>query len=179
MEVSSQKYNIDDLVREFIDDVMNEKFNYNIALKVLLSSLLSQRRSRYFCGAGNDQISIDTNGDIWPCQLFNNKDRYKMGNIYESQKNIENSIEKARGKINVINREIHEDCSNCIASFWCKRCVGETLIRGGNLFVEKSYCKDLRILTEKILNKMIFLLKNNKYEEFAEKFESIYALEMS
>lgn len=61
---------IDDEVEKFFSDIFEEKYNDNISLNTITNSVLSQQRYPYFCDAGINQITIDSDGDIWPCPLY-------------------------------------------------------------------------------------------------------------
>lgn len=175
--------NIDDIVVDgevdkFFDDVFNEKINYNNTLKLILSSILSQTRCLYFCNAGVTQVTIDCNGGIWPCPLFTNKEEYNIGNIFDSTNSINLGLKSINNKLKILNKENHRDCNNCIASFWCRRCVAKSLIRGNGILIIKRDCNKYVKLTEDILTKLTEIIMEGRSNEFIQKFQKNYSMEM-
>lgn len=66
------------------------------------------------CGAGCDYISVDTNGDIYPCHQFTSKLDYKMGNVLDKNFNLE--ISKKMSCNVVTNKSV---CESCFAKYYC------------------------------------------------------------
>lgn len=66
------------------------------------------------CGAGCDYISVDTNGDIFPCHQFTSKTDYKMGNVLD--KTFKPEIAKFMSCNVVTNKE---KCDDCFAKYYC------------------------------------------------------------
>lgn len=76
---------------------------------------------RHSCGAGNEMIGIDVNGDVYPCEEMIGDPYFKLFNIDEdySLKDIHsNDIYKQVSNHKVINID---DCANCI---WRNLCTG-------------------------------------------------------
>lgn len=165
-------------VDKFFDDIFNCNINCNDSLKLILSSILSQSRYLYFCNAGVTQVSIDCNGDIWPCPLFTNKKGYNIGNIFDSIHLINLGFRNASMKLKILNKGNHQDCNNCIASFWCRKCVAESLIKDEAITINKNNCNEHVKLTEELLIKLTEIAMDGKLNEFTQKFEKNYSLEL-
>ena len=63
------------------------------------------------CNCGKTRINIDSNGDIYPCDMTKYKE-FKLGNI------LEDSVEKFWNsdnseKFNKISRRTKKECNNC------------------------------------------------------------------
>lgn len=67
------------------------------------------------CGAGVSVISIDSNGDVYPCQTLMQK-KLKVGNIFDD-KSIEILIDKFSNEI--IDITNIEECKECIFKYIC------------------------------------------------------------
>lgn len=70
------------------------------------------------CAAGRFSISIDPEGNIYPCHLFRLNDSFKMGNIYDKEKNIFNSLSYKKLK----NQRKVLGCDECSARNMCSQC---------------------------------------------------------
>lgn len=70
------------------------------------------------CAAGRFSISIDPEGNIYPCHLFRLNDSFKMGNIYDKEKNIFNSLSYKKLK----NQRKVLGCDECSARNICSQC---------------------------------------------------------
>lgn len=169
---------IDDEVEKFFSDIFEEKYNYNISLNTITNSILSQRRYSYFCNAGINQITIDSDGDIWPCPLYISRGNYKIGNIYDDIYAINSGFKRISEMLQSVNKETHEDCRNCVASFWCTKCPAKSLIEKGKLIIDKEDCDKNIKLTELVLTKLFQIMRNGRFEEFLNKYKEFYSREM-
>lgn len=77
------------------------------------------------CAAGRFSISIDPEGNIYPCHLFRLNDSFKMGNIYDKEKNIFNSLSYKKLK----NQRKVLGCDECSARNICSQCFEKWYIR--------------------------------------------------
>ncbi len=74
------------------------------------------------CHAGRSNISVDDNGDVYPCHLFH-YDKFKMGNIFTDS--IPDIMQGEKNKIFV--KEMHVDHNN----EFCRSCAVRYLCGGG------------------------------------------------
>ncbi len=85
-------------------------FHFNIDLKG--GPCLPKRLSG--CGAGNEYLAVDPEGNLYPCHQFVGQEEYLMGNVYEGIKNRELATTFAGAHI--YNKE---GCAECWAKFHC------------------------------------------------------------
>lgn len=77
------------------------------------------------CGAAGSVFSIDNKGNCFPCQVFNGSD-YKLGNLlYESFKDIYNSLKAKEIRSHTVYKI--EECKICNLKYACGGgCIGDT-----------------------------------------------------
>lgn len=91
------------------------------------------------CAALLYTISIDANGNVYPCNSVN----YKVGNVYEnSLKKIWYESEELRYVQNIKKTDLTE-CMDCRYKEFCDRCPGMALTEGGNLLACEPFAKTL------------------------------------
>ena len=112
------------------------------------------------CSSGHS-VFCDTDGSIYPCQMFCNEDEYKLGDIENGW-----SMEKSE-EISNITRNDSEECKNCLARnicfMWCK---GLQLQSNGDIY---QTCKPRSIFQRANTEECIKLLARIKSGEVDEK----------
>ena len=81
-----------------------------------------EKSKRTGCFAGRSNISVDDNGDVYPCHLFH-YEKFKMGNIFVDT--IPEIMECDRNRVFV--HDMHVDNNNAL----CKACAVRYLCGGG------------------------------------------------
>lgn len=89
------------------------------ALMAIVPFVCKHKYNKYFCNAGNSIISIDPNGNIWPCHFFINSDS-SISSIYDYK---ENNRCKTLKTIHSNNKDSLKMCKNCIAKYHCHQCI--------------------------------------------------------
>lgn len=81
-----------------------------------------------YCGAGLDEITIDVNGDLYPCFMFVNKKDYCMGTIRDGVTNsaLVADLEANRKSCSMV-------CSRCPVKDICNSCIGARVIENGSI----------------------------------------------
>ncbi|MDO5716649.1 MAG: 4Fe-4S cluster-binding domain-containing protein [Tissierellia bacterium] len=82
-----------DLLFEYIVDYANKTFTlpFGIYIESLRRLFMQKIDVEYTCGLGEDILSIDYNGNIYPCHRFSSEEKFKIGNIddYVNTKELE------------------------------------------------------------------------------------------
>ena len=92
-------------------------------------------RHNTFCSAGSCSITICPNGDIYPCQLFVNQEKYKLGNICKGLFRADEVLEE----FNNIKKTF--GCENCTARNICTKCMGDIIDEGVDM--AQRHCKHI------------------------------------
>ncbi|MFQ5800463.1 MAG: PqqD family peptide modification chaperone, partial [Candidatus Hydrothermarchaeales archaeon] len=106
------------------------------------------------CHAGFSSLSIDSNGDIYPCPSLNGDTNFLMGNIEEGLKNVWLSSEMANRFRDVSVIKI-EGCRECGFRFFCGggcRCQAYYASEKPSILSKDPYCEVIKeMLVESIL----------------------------
>ena len=87
------------------------------------------RQVEKLCGAGDNSLSINPYGEVYPCNLL----QLCIGDIREeSIKNIWDSSERLKKWREINKRACREGCGECAYADSCHFCPGEAMIRTGN-----------------------------------------------
>ncbi|MGL6247684.1 MAG: SPASM domain-containing protein [Culicoidibacterales bacterium] len=107
----------------FYNFIENKKYYRRTEVSDIISTFFSKEAEWYYnCEALVEMISIDPNGDVWPCHLFVKSTDYKIGNVLqENFQDIERKIEQSALKFHENNKE-NLKCKGCEALFWCQKC---------------------------------------------------------
>lgn len=92
------------------------------------SHFLSQKLcNNAYCGAGLDEITVDINGDIYPCFMFINKQSFLLGNI-------DNGITNKQLLVELENNTKNQKpgCRACPVKDICNMCIGANYIENGD-----------------------------------------------
>ncbi|WP_033827806.1 radical SAM/SPASM domain-containing protein [Bacillus andreraoultii] len=164
---SPLKYEIDvDKIEEQFNDFLNPNPYYmRTRVADILSIFFSKDVDWYhFCDASLSLVSIDPNGDIWPCHLF----------VKTSEKiaNINDDFDYVWKKISAYPELFHQDtkdndiCSNCIARFRCRSCK-----RTEETPYKKERCELMRFETVKVLD--LIAENNDKIDKIVTRLDKV------
>ncbi|WKR22089.1 radical SAM/SPASM domain-containing protein [Actinomyces israelii] len=93
-----------------------------------------------YCGAGLDEITIDVNGDLYPCFMLINRSGYRLGTIRDG---VTNSALVADLEAN--RKSCSTVCSRCPIKDVCKSCIGASVIENGSVSrPSRSMCEFLQ-----------------------------------
>lgn len=68
------------------------------------------------CGAGHEYIAVTPDGDIYPCHQFVGNEDFKLGTIFNEDKDINWEITKTFKSAHIYNKPA---CRECWARFYC------------------------------------------------------------
>ena len=112
---------------------------------------------RYPCGAAREIISVNPNGDVFPCDGFKGEETFKMGNLLEESIF---DIMKKESVCKLKNRTAKdiEKCSSCIFRAMCCSCCYSAFGKFGTIYREDPHCVDRRLIFMFLIDEWI---KNN------------------
>ncbi|MHB1391644.1 MAG: radical SAM protein [Clostridia bacterium] len=157
----------DMLVRELANYYIEELYKDNprkIATGIV-APLVQVAKNKYqeSCAAGH-WLFIDTDGNIYPCQMFCNDDEFLLGNVLDERVEIDKVNEYAN-----INRMDGESCKQCIAqnicSVWCK---GMQYLSNKDMYATiDARCTFQRAITEECIKALVRMEKGTEdYKRF-------------
>lgn len=136
-------------------------------ISYLVENIISWERrfmcSRSPCGAANNILTFDINGDIYPCDEIVGFKEYVIGNVWS---NTMKEVLYHPTSIDFRNRIVSkiEKCSKCIWRNFCGGgCATRALLKTGRLLAEDEFCEYYKLiipyLIKLIYNKKEFALK--------------------
>ncbi len=165
-------YNLEKLffedVKTFFEQWVVETFNKKSDLKGkyhLVGNILNTISKKCFagnnCGAALSDISIDADGDIYPCFMFIGYQDYLLGNVNSfSTKNLLEKNKIIRERLKCAND--NQECNQCWAKKFCSNsyghCIGSRLLLTGKIDKPVSLACDIG---KAIIEQTIVLSVNN------------------
>lgn len=107
------------------------------------------------CGAGNNMIAVDKDGNIYPCHRLVNHSGYRVGDVFSGiNEDLHHNLEKGMLISN------YSGCKDCwLASFCSGGCVQENLVTNGrgNEAYENN-CRMMKAVVEYAVEKYLEML---------------------
>lgn len=161
-QIYEESRNIENEIQEILDNNLGE-FQWT---EGLLRDFMIGKRKGFFCAAGNQLISIDSDGKIYPCQQFIRKgDTYLLGDI--SDFNEEQFASKVKTLSASLAKENYK-CKNCFLNWQCHKCLAV------NERVDFTDCEQKKENALKIFDKLGALIISGQYEELVKRIACGY-----
>ena len=124
----------------------------------ILKKISSSNVRFSFCDACFRTITVDSNGDIYPCHRFFSSKKLLIGNVSENNEDLINKIYKCFKEEFVSPR--HEKCKNC----WAIGLCGSFCKYDDENFClsNSSLCEDMKVLYEQVILLYLSLNKHDK-----------------
>jgi uncharacterized protein len=101
----------------------------------LLQAISQQEPISHYCPAGNSELTIGPEGELYPCFMFVGHDDFKMGEIGEDKWLSPRGAEILETIQHNGKRE-HPVCQNCWARNICSGCIGGDYLETNSLAVK-------------------------------------------
>lgn len=112
------------------------------------------------CSAGEAMVLVDTDGTVYPCQMYCNDDEHLLGSVYSD-------FDLMPAYNNTYKRISNDPCSDCISqnlcAMWCK---GLQLLTHGE---ERHVLPERCVFQKAVVEENIKLLASLKREDAADK----------
>ncbi len=93
------------------------------------------------CGLGQNMISIDSKGNIYPCHMLHN-DKFLLGNIFENSLELNNLNTEILVQCVQANVDNITECKLCEYKYLCGGgCRARAYLKNKDLFAKDSYCR--------------------------------------
>lgn len=147
---------VDDIFDKFGND---KKISYSLINRVIFS-LKRKATSKYLCEAGISMFSASTQGDIYPCFMFTDNEKYKLGNIKDENLFESDDFKVKTENLKSFSKFTKDECENCFNNTICTGCLGLNNIETGDIHsLNDTNCDMSRRITEKVI---IGIIKNRK-----------------
>ena len=112
------------------------------------------------CSGGKNIISIDSRGNIYPCEMMDYEE-VKLGSIYHDDNLNDNSslvkqINEAKKNNIYFNKKINKECNSCPWYYYCKGgCTSRILYSKGKMKYDEVECEFNKVIYEKIVDDIL------------------------
>ena len=159
-------------VREFANKLFDAVELYNMLgikfnegnIQMRISNLCERNNNSYCisngCKGGTNLLSIDMNGDIYPCEMMDYKN-VKIGSIYKdgklsSNKDLVNQITDSKKNNIYFQKKINKECQKCPWQYYCKGgCTSRILYSNGKMKYDEIECEFNKVIYERIIDHML------------------------
>jgi uncharacterized protein len=125
------------------DEVDIENFSIHIFEENVYTPVRDYICLRYPCGAARELISVNPNGDVFPCDGFKGEEKFVMGNVLKER--IVDMLKKPEVvKMRSRTAETIEKCSKCVFRAMCCSCCYSAFGKFGSIYREDPHCFDRR-----------------------------------
>lgn len=125
------------------DDVDVENFSIHIFEENVYTPIRDYICLRYPCGAARELVSVNPNGDVFPCDGFKGEEKFVMGNVLNEK--IEDMLKKPEIlKLRDRTAKDIEKCSKCLFRGMCCSCCYSAYGKFGDIYREDPHCADRR-----------------------------------
>ncbi len=134
----------------------------NIQMRI---SNLNERSNNSYCisngcKGGINLLSIDINGDIYPCEMMDYKN-VKIGSIYKDGKLSSNydlisQINKSKKNNIYFQKKINSECKSCPWQYYCQGgCTSRIIYSNGKMKYDEVECEFNKIIYERIIEQTL------------------------
>lgn len=123
------------------DCVDIENFSIHIFEENVYTPIRDYICLRYPCGAARELVTVNPNGDVFPCDGFKSEEKFLMGNVLNET--IEEMLDKPEvQKLRARTAESIEKCSKCLFRGMCCSCCYSAFGKFGSIYREDPHCLD-------------------------------------
>lgn len=147
-----------DSFNDAVDEAFKEKSEKNkdysfTYLSRIIKSLKLRKSNKYLCEAGISNYSVSCKGDIYPCFMFTDVEKFKMGNIYDDIPIFDDPVFKEmKARFKSFSKYKYEKCKNCFNNRICSGCLGTNYFNSNDIQdTPEEECEMQKKLTEKVL----------------------------
>lgn len=120
-----------------------------------LVQFMNKGYSDTICAMGDSLITINSEGDIYPCQTLLNNQEMIIGNIYNDETKNKKLYDEYYKVTKGIRKTENEECLNCIAINFCTGCPARWYYERKDLAPWNLFCKSVKQQTQDILLRII------------------------
>lgn len=125
------------------DEVDVENFSVHIFEENVYTPIRDYICLRYPCGAARELVSVNPNGDVFPCDGFKGEKKFVMGNVLNEK--IEDMLKKPEiVKLRNRTAKTIKKCSECLFRGICCSCCYSAYGKFGDIYREDPHCVDRR-----------------------------------
>lgn len=161
---------IDSVDEIFKENKKNSDNNYTYSLLERIVYNVTNRVtcSEYICDAGVGTLSVSVNGDVYPCFMFTDQERNKLGNVKEDNLFSSDKFKSVISEFREFSfKETNKNCSECFIKDICNGCLGLNAMNtnSSGLAMDVKTCDMFRKMTERVLVQLAEISQKGKEGE--------------
>lgn len=149
----------------------DQSLNYSLVNRII-NSINSKQDVSYICTAGFNTISVSVNGDVYPCFMFTDINKFLMGNVEDE------NLFKCKNYLNILQEFLElkktklDQCKDCFINNFCSGCLGLNYLQTNELAkTPEEHCEMRRKLAEQVI---LEIAKINKDPEKKLEFDNLF-----
>lgn len=146
-----------DAFKESVKDIFGEKINnkkdygYSLITRVI-QALNNKKTNKYLCEAGISSYSVSVLGDLYPCFMLTDIEKFKLGNVTDEIVFKGEKYNKITGVLETFSKFENSKCEDCFNNKICTGCIGSNYFKTGNEHETKDDdCEMYRSITENVI----------------------------
>ena len=141
--------NCKDIFEEKVNN--NKDYTYSLITRVI-QALNLRKTNKYICEAGISNYSVSVLGDIYPCFMLTDIEKFKIGNVYDSEVFDGVQYKNIINKLGSFSKFKDSKCENCFNNKICIGCIGSIYFKTGYILDSiEVVCFMYSSLTEKVI----------------------------
>lgn len=141
-------------VEEIFNEMKNNKKDYSYAfVNRIVKALKMRKANKYLCEAGISNYSVSCKGDVYPCFMFTDVEKFKMGNIFDQEPFFDSPhFLQMKNTLKSFSKYNYSKCENCFNNRICSGCLGTNYFNCNDInCTPDEDCEMQKKLTEKVL----------------------------
>lgn len=171
-------YNKDNLtmsLESIFSNIASNKIILTCIEAKALIFFVTKDNTDHFCTPGITTLIFDENGDIWPCQSFISKEKFKMGNISDNLDENTN-FDLVQKKLFDFRKSKQKECKNCVAKYWCQACLPRILSEDNDsIDIKKEMCKRNKQITEQTLDILASYVNYGSFNQLLKNMSEMFS----
>jgi len=116
----------------------------------LMDTFLDRRPVEHTCPAAFGTISVDADGNAYPCFMFTGIDRFRFGNVFDDVFPEPARTDRIFREILAADKSRDPRCSECWVYPFCFGCIGADFLKTGG-DIRKTDCSLMKAMAEGFL----------------------------
>jgi radical SAM protein with 4Fe4S-binding SPASM domain len=120
----------------------------------MLTVFLEAAPIEQYCPAGLATLSVDCQGNAYPCFMFTGIEDLQIGNVFDPEFPDEERVSRVWPVVLRNDKRGDPACEECWASPFCSGCLARDYFVNGGSF-ERTGCSVIRAMAEEFISKVV------------------------
>ncbi|POZ90679.1 radical SAM/SPASM domain-containing protein [Petrotoga sp. SL27] len=107
----------------------------------LANQVLNAPPTCLYCGSGITEFVVDSEGDVFPCQLLASNKNFLVGNVYDTKEKLRQNLITSKQKYSkIFDKSEDNECQTCFLQFFCRGCPIAPYLLGNSMHIPHESC---------------------------------------